>query len=275
MDADEPESAREFLRRHAKASRRGDADKEDRRGDYRNERATRATQWAEWADLEDWQRVATQEMETEFDLIFSLVDYHTVMMEMESKRGRSFLVFKDADEAESYAVNQVEDQLRDEPELFTQDWLENFINADHLRDQLRSDEENNLRDRLDEDFPGYEEKRDELIRLDRLDRDVFYTEDAEGDEVELPLDDLERVIDSAWDDYIEATIEEQLEDPVQYLKDMLGDEDGMKTAMRIGGINYREAAEAAVSTDGTAHFLASYSGKEIQLPGGAVAYRTH
>src|SRR5712671_1359347 len=193
-EGDAPESAKEWLRRHKFKTH---ADRKDH--GPANADAVPATRWPEWEDLDEWQRVAAQEMENELNLVFALVRHGRTVMELESKRGRSFVVFENEDEAEAFAVNQVEGELRAEPRNFNQDWLQNFINVDQLRHDLRADEENNLREQLDDQFPDYESKRDELLHLNRLERDVFYAEDEEGYEVERPLDDLERVIDNAWD----------------------------------------------------------------------------
>ena len=49
----------------------------------------------------------------------------------------------------------------------------------------------------------------------------------------------------------------------------------MKEAISALGIDSDAAAEAAVDTDGAAHFLDLYDGKEVELPSGAVAYGTN
>lgn len=263
----EGESPKDFLRRR-QIKRRADAKDY---GDYRNDRAARAEHWDAWEELEEWQRVAAKEMEADTDLVFSLEDYDTIHMELKSKRGREFLVFQSDNEAETFTINRVREDLVNEPEIFNQDWLEHYINIDRLRDTLKGDEENMFREQWQDEHPDPESRRDELIELGVLDRDDFYNEDDE----ELPLtDDLIHKIDAAIDTHIENSVNDRLEDPIEYLRDIYGDET-MKRAMKWGGINYDEAARDAVRTDGTAHFLARYDGHEINLPSGAVAYRTN
>lgn len=86
-----------------------------------------------------------------------------------------------------------------------------------------------------------------------------------GDEPEVPDHEIKKVADE------EAT--RQLKDPVAHLTDMFGDEDGLKEAIEIGGIDTQAAAEEAVSSDGAAHFLSLYDGYTHELPGGIVYWR--
>lgn len=248
--------------------------------------------WDEFDDMEEWAQVAANELvdeiEGEFDPETDNPDERTTELELTStnvgwfvvsSRNREYKVFKDDEVAHEYAVLYVRDMIEDQPETFTQSWLEGFIDTNHLRDQLYSDESSMVDERFHEDHPSYEDKRDFLIDEGDLDRDDFYAmqTDEDGDEVEVELEiegELESKIDKAIEDWVEKTTNSMLEDPVEYLKDMLGKEDGVKRAMEIGGIDYDAAAQEAVSTDGAAHFLAYYDNNENNLPSGAVYYRT-
>lgn len=158
--------------------------------------------------------------------------------------GSEYYWFANSDDAEKSAFEYVKGMLEDEPEMFNQDWLQYQIDEKHLRDQLEPDE----RDRIEEDVDGSPEQYD------------LTDEDAENRT-------------KAFEEKVEELLNERLDDPVQYLKDIYGEEDGLEEAMKIGGIDESEAAKAALRDDGIAHFLAGYDGEEVELESGAVMYR--
>lgn len=159
-----------------------------------------------------------------------------------------FMIAPSHDAAEKFAEAMVKQQLNDEPELFTQDWLEGYINDERLRDALSSDVEEQVRQ--SPDSYGWE-----------------------PEEVDEDDEDAEEPSDEPSDDWIEDKVQEILKDPVQYCKDIFGDAEGMKFAMEHGGINVNEAAEDAVAADGPGHFLSSYDGELRDLPSGGVWWR--
>lgn len=227
-------------------------------------------EWVEWDDLEDWQKAAALEIQAvEGEMAY--VDASANVLEVE-QAGQSFTIYQDDDTAEAVAVEQVEQDLNDEPGNFNQDWLEGFIDTDRLRDVLSGDVESSERDRYEDEWSSPEAKRDGLIEQDKLDRDEFFSE--EGEELEI-TPELEAEIDSAFESFITASVESQLEDPMSYLADIYGREDAAKEAMRMVGFNVTEAAQAAVSGDGWQHFLARYDGNSNDLPSGAVYVRTN
>jgi len=248
--------------------------------------------WTDWDDLDEWQQKAAMELAKEVDATLDPVDNHPSVFDtdleldsygpadMKISLGRQeWLVYMDSDAAVTAAENQVRQDLENDPELFQQDWLENFINKDQLRRDLRPDVDNMATENFHDQHPSYEDKRDFLIDNDVLEREDFWTEQADEDgdmqEVELPIEgDLEAKIDRAVEDWVEADVENQLRDPIQYFKDIYGDEDGLKQAIGMAGIDTAHAAEAAVHEDGAAHFLARHDGDENELPCGAVYYRT-
>lgn len=50
------------------------------------------------------------------------------------------------------------------------------------------------------------------------------------------------------------------------------DEDGIKQAIKIGGIDIAAAAQDAVDTDGAIHYLGSYDGNYSELPDSDIVY---
>ena len=260
------ESARRFLQHQA-------AEKEAaKRAEIERTRvhAEPCQEWAEWENLDDWQRAAAQELEQAEADQFELGNFDGSEMTLSSRDHQDFTIYASEDVAHEAAVRRVLSDLENEPELFTRTWLEGYINAERIRDSLMSDEQDSIRDSYDHQYRDNEAKRDKLDEEGRIEHDHFWDEDE--NEIEI-TSELERELDQAWDDFIEAEATARLEDPIQYLKDMMGDEDGLKQAIDIGGINMTEAATAAVNEDGVGHFLSSYDGHLNDLPSGAVYVR--
>lgn len=115
-----------------------------------------------------------------------------------------------------------------------------IFNSGFIRSHI---DEDHLRDTLRSDV-------EEMAREDARERGVEEDEDA-----------------------IERQVEDELRDPVQYLIDIYGEEQGMEQAVKLGRINLDEAAEDAVGADGEGHFLASYDGDVHDLPSGGQWWR--
>ena len=81
--------------------------------------------------------------------------------------------------------------------------------------------------------------------------------------------------ENAKDQMAEEMTEEHLEDPMQYLRDIYGDQEATKEAIRIAGIDIDEASEDAISQDGWQHFLARYDGNSNELESGFTYWRTN
>ena len=188
---------------------------------------------------------------------------------------QDYYLFDDEDTAEQFAKDRVLEDLEDQPEIFTQSWLEGHIDTENLKDQLESDVSNSnydyYNDIADESDNKYQNRQiAELVEGGYLDEDDVF--DAEGnlkDEVD------KEIVEKAIEEAVEKKTEEELEDPIEYLENIYGKPDAMKEAIRIGGINYDEAADDAISVDGWQHFIASYDGNSIDLPNGKVLARTN
>lgn len=181
-----------------------------------------------------------------------------------------YVVAPSDDEATAFAEALVRQQLEDEPDNFTQSWLEGYINIDRLRDSLHSDVEEMVRE-SPESYgwkPGEDSDGNELVRYNAEgEEDEEGEYDSDGDKID---EDEES---GPSDEWVENQVERQLKDPMEYLRDIYGDET-MKHAMQIAGINIPEAASDAVAADGAGHFLSSYDGNLHDLPNGGVWYRT-
>lgn len=227
-------------------------------------------EWPEWEDLDDWQRIAAVEFQqVEGEAAYEDSSVQTLSVE---QQGSSWMIFESNDAAESVAINQVEDDIDNEPGLFNRDFLERFINIERLKSNLQSDAEDSIRDSQSYEWGDAESKRDGLIAAHRLDDTDF--QDENGDWLEI-TPELEAVIDQAFEDYISDLAEEQVDDPIEYLTDMMGRDEAVKWAIASVGIDKDEAAAAAVREDGWQHYLARYDGNSYDLPSGAVYVRTN
>ncbi len=168
-----------------------------------------------------------------------------------------YVVCKSDDDAEAAAIAQVQQDLDQEPELFNQDWLENYIDTEKLSDSLYDDVYNWV----------YEEPKSY-----GWDPDDVYETDDDGNY----LDDEGNIVedtDTPPDEWIEAKAREQVADPMEFLGNMYGKDELLKEAIRIAGINIEEAATDAVAADGWQHFLSRYDGNSYDLPSGGVYFR--
>ena len=86
------------------------------------------------------------------------------------------------DDAEAYAKALVVQQLEDEPELFSKDFIENYIDEERLRDALMPDVEEDIRNNADSYGwePGKDSEGRELVR--------YNAEGEEDDEGEYDSD---------------------------------------------------------------------------------------
>jgi len=185
-------------------------------------------------------------------------DYVNVEMD----DGREYMVFENYDDAERYAIERVKEDLDDDPSMFTQDWLQQFITiSDTDKRIMASEEADNQIENMDDD---------DILRRANV------SDEYDGEEDD---DKKEKILEEAKDsvrEEIEKEWEDGLEDPVSFLCDDQGlysREELLKQNFVF--IDTDEASKDAVNTDGVAHFLARYDGDQIELPGGAVAYRTN
>jgi len=136
----------------------------------------------------------------------------------------------------------------------------------------------------------YDDMNDSDIVVDAGVEDEYADIEAQIDELDSDAEDydaklaelegrMEKIVDDARENLKDSKsdeIELALDDPVQYFVHEQGTyriEDLFKAPFIR--INTEEAAEDAVATDGVAHFLSTYDGNEVELPSGAVAYRTN
>jgi len=206
------------------------------------------------------------------------------MIELES--GEEFYLFEDDDKAERFAIDRVRDDLDDEPENFSKDWLNNHIYiTDTDRRIIAQEESDNIVDeQADEremlENAGFEDDYDKLQELiDEKEEKVDDMEDKGIDDVliqetrdkiqefETEKDEL---VEKAKEDYREMKYDEiykALEDPMDYFVNEQGiysEEELIKQSFI--SIDTDEASQDAVNTDGWQHFIAIYDGNSLEVP---------
>lgn len=173
------------------------------------------------------------------------------------KCGRTeYCVVEDDDAAYALAKASVTQDLEQEPEIFSKDFLEGHIDKDRLRRDLHND----VRDMAEEDLRQMSDR--EFWRT--AERYIgMPEEDEEGDMPDT---------DDYVEDVAEKMAEERLKDPMGYLEEIYGDEAAAQ-AIKIAGFDIDAAAEDAIDTDGWQHFLARYDGNSEETRSGFVFWR--
>lgn len=182
---------------------------------------------------------------------------------------KEWFVVENDDVERELALAIVKQDLEQEPEIFEHGFLVQHINEDRLRRDLESDTESANLDYY------HEQDDDDLLRSaesEGIDIAPFTEEPDEEEEEgggELTITDR----DGLEEALAEHKTAEDLKDPIAYLQDIYGDEDGLKKAIEIAGIDVDAAAEEAVNVDGAAHFLSSYDGRTSESDCGFIWWR--
>jgi hypothetical protein len=178
---------------------------------------------------------------------------------------REYQIARNHESMRGLALASVTQDLNDSPENFNQGWLENHIDTGRLRRELETDlHDSNVdyaKDIGTERF--WKEAGDRGIDIPD---DVQDALDAGGDPREPNYDEIEA--------FAEDMTTDQLKDPMDYLRDIYGD-DASRKAIDIAGIDVDAAAEDAVDTDGPEHFLNTYDGKSRETKSSFVYWRTN
>lgn len=211
-------------------------------------------------------------LKVEFDSkIDSFREEENGVYNIELESGEEFYLFKDNDTAERKAEDRVREDLENEPELFTQSWLQNYysmsdtdrrILAGDLTDSYASDirsEDDGLRLA---DESGNKDEYDEIQEQIDESEDDEKTSELETKKEEL-LDKAETELqEKQYDDVYES-----LDDPYNYLVEeqgMYSAEDFYKASFM--SLDVEDAVSGAISEDGWQHFIATYDGNSLEVP---------
>jgi len=237
------------------------------------------------ANAGEWVLIAKRELEARLEVITSIADVwddHFTLMADEGKgnNGESeWTIYNNENAAEIYAIEYVENQLEDSPEMFNQSWMEKYITLTDTDRSMLADDESSSRiewmgvDQILDDSG----KRDEYDELQEQIDELEDTENAE--EIERLEGELQQLIDDGKEELRDKNYEE-IYDALEYPVDYFVHETGMYSLEDLLqasfiSIDTEEAAGDAVSEDGIAHFIDYYDGEEVDLPSGAIAYGTN
>lgn len=223
-----------------------------------------------WEDLAVAELAAKEDLDVERAKTSAISGFDGV----EVSFGRNeYLVFKNQDEAERYAIQRVTSDLDDDPTIFNQDWLQNHLTVTPTDIRVISADmaDSQVSDLSDEDALDQAGLRDEWRELE--DKKDQLEDQAEIKKIEEQQDDL---VDSARDTVTGKIIDDITDrlkkDPLDYAKELGFDVSDLPPWISV---DTKGAAKDAVNTDGVPHFLASYDGNELELKSKAVAYRTN
>lgn len=239
--------------------------------------------------------IPVEDLNIEADREYGSFTNETVWEVSTSGGHKRWAVVASDDVAEEIAKAVVRQDLENEPEIFNRDFIESHIDLDRLRRELTSDVEESNRESVED-----EAKRRPIEFMKENGIDIpsptkaeigdyvsSYYDDEEADEKRKWLEEMDdpedqwaemgsepEVSDSAIEGVIEDITKNQLRDPMDYLRDIYGDEAG-KRAIEIAGLDIDAAVDEAVSTDGVGHFISRYDGHMHDGPGGLVYWRSH
>ena len=176
---------------------------------------------------------------------------------------KAYAVAADDDAAYKMAIEYVTDSLKDDPTMFNQDFLEQHLDEKKLRKVVYDS-------RMDDDYVEElaEHQPDDFWDLAaRLDvGTALPNTDDDGERLEPTQKQINAVK--------KAYAKEAADDPMEYFRDIYGDE-AFKHAIKAAGIDIKAAAEAAVDADGWQHHLAHYDGNSDTTASGLVYWRTN
>jgi hypothetical protein len=225
-------------------------------------------EYAEGGEVEDWMEEALASLieETGYDDLEITIVSNDGNEFYATDENAEYRVFKTEDDAEETAIQQVREDLEENPEYFNQDWLMNYIDGrDFFEQELNEMNYSYVEDIASETDSKYANRLiDELVENGIMDED-----DAESENAEELADELKY-------DYVLLLTEDKLgegNDGLDYFINNFGEQETYKMVVDNNLIDIDEASKDAVSTDGIGHFLSSYDGETLYLSDDCVAYR--
>jgi hypothetical protein len=209
---------------------------------------------------------------------------------IEQGSDREYIVMENEDKFETAARLGVEYDLKDDPSMFNQSFVESHINLERLRNDLHSDVFDGNCERLKDEALS---RPMEFLKNNNIDipapneaqiREWIKEGKKTPDDVtefnrQNPEDQWDEIGDeplltgAVIEEIAELETENQLKDPMDYLEGIYGKQEAAKQAIEIAGIDALSAAEEAVRTDGAAHFMCNYDGNYDTSPSGFVYWR--
>jgi hypothetical protein len=224
--------------------------------------------YAEGGEVEDWMEEALASLieETGYDDLEITIVSNDGNEFYATDENAEYRVFKTEDDAEETAIQQVREDLEENPEYFNQDWLMNYIDGrDFFEEALTEMNDSYVQDIESESDRKYANR----LIAELVENGIMDEDDAESENAEELADDLKY-------DYVTLLTQEKLEegnDGLDYFINNFGEEETYKMVMDNNLIDIQEASQDAVQTDGIGHFLSSYDGETLYLSDDCVAYR--
>jgi hypothetical protein len=232
-----------------------------------NQIVRRIDEYAEGGEVEDWMEEALASLieETGYDDLEITIVSNDGNEFYATDENAEYRVFKTEDNAEETAIQQVREDLEENPDYFNQDWLMNYIDGDFFEVTLNDMNDSYVQDIESESDSKYANR----LIAELVENGLMDEEDAESDNAE------ELAIDLKYD-YVDLLTREKLEegnDGLDYFINNFGEQETFKMVLDNKLIDIEEASQDAVQTDGIAHFLSSYDGETLYLSDDCVAYR--
>ena len=180
-----------------------------------------------------------------------------------------WLIFDDEYTAIEAAINRVEEDVKDNPELFP-DWiLFDSINEENAKWRFMEMYNKMNRGYVD----GIEDEDNDEFR-NRLasemhERDLITYEEATDEDFDL---------EDKKEEMVEAMTQESIDEGnygFDYYRDNFGTEAASKLLKEWCLVDTREVAKYVVGEDGAANTLSGYDGLQVDLDNGMVMYRTN
>jgi len=224
--------------------------------------------YAEGGEVEEWmeQALASLIEETGYDMLEITIVSNDGNEFYATDENAEYRVFKTEDDAEETAIQQVREDLEENPEYFNQDWLMYYIDGrDFFEEAL-----NEMNDSYVQDIESESDRKyaNRLI-AELVENGLMDEEDAESDNAEELADELKS-------DYVAFLTEDKLgegNDGFDYFINNFGEEETYRMVRDNNLIDVSEASKDAVNVDGIGHFLSSYDGETLYLSDDCVAYR--
>lgn len=205
-------------------------------------------------------------------------DGETVELEAD---GGEYSIVETYDIAERVAKERVLEDLDNEPEIFTQSWLQQFMTVSDTDRRIIAGEEayHRLEDMDEEEIVKEADREDEWDEIQEKEDEL----DDEADDYDSELKKIEKereilvkesrveVESKIYDEWYDG-----LEDPVRFLCD----EQGLYSREELFkqsfiSLDKEDAADDAINTDGAGHFLSSYDGELNETESGFAYWRTN
>ena len=168
-----------------------------------------------------------------------------------------YIFFENDDVAEEEAIERVKEDLENDPDMFSKDWLMGHIEP--------MDPDTIASEQADSDIDGIDDK--EILEL--ADMEEEYDEMIEKEDLEGAEEVVEKAKEKYRDERYEDILEQVENNPIEYFEEFGY---SVETMFKNGliRIDIDDASEDAVNLDGAGHFLDSYDSNLEELDNGVV-----